>query len=61
MNGPRLLLAGGIVVPMTGARAVFDPGSVLIEGDRIVAVGPAPSVVADDATVVDTTGCAVIP
>ena len=43
----------------------FDPGSVLIDGTEIVAVGPAEAIDADPraagATVVDATGHAVIP
>ena len=34
------LIRGGIVLPMEGGKPVLDPGSVLIEGDTIVAVGP---------------------
>jgi len=33
------LIRNGIVLPMEGRRAVFDPGSVLMEGPTIVAVG----------------------
>jgi 5-methylthioadenosine/S-adenosylhomocysteine deaminase len=59
------LLRNGIVLPMTGARVVFDPGSVLIEGTDLLAVGPVEAVDADPraagAEVVDCTGHAVIP
>ena len=61
----RTLIRNGIVIPLTGPRVAFDPGSVLIEGDAIVAVGPVEEVDADPraegADVVDATGHAVIP
>src|SRR5918997_1064561 len=48
---------------MTGDRSLHDPGSVLIEGREIVAVGSVGEmdVRAGDAEVVDATGHAVIP
>jgi 5-methylthioadenosine/S-adenosylhomocysteine deaminase len=59
------LLRNGIVLPMTGTRVAFDPGSVLIEGTDLLAVGPVEAVDADPraagAEVVDCTGHAVIP
>ena len=59
------LLSGGVVLPMTGRRVVFDPGAVLFDGSLIVAVGPAGEVaahpLAGSATLVDTSGTAVIP
>lgn len=36
----RTLIRNGIVLPMTGGASVLDPGSVLVDGDSIVAVGP---------------------
>ena len=61
----RTLIRGGIVLPMEGTKAVLDPGSVLIEGDRIAAVGPVDAVDADPraaaATVVDVADHVVIP
>jgi len=59
----RTLLRGGIVLPMTTPWTVLDPGSVLIEGNAIVAVGPVDEVdrQAAGAEVVDVTGHAVIP
>lgn len=63
MNG-RTLIRNGTVLPLA-TREVFDPGSVLIEGNTIVAVGPVEAVdahpLAADAEVVDATGHAVIP
>ncbi len=50
---------------MTRAGLVWDTGSVLVDGDRILAVGPDAEVAADPrsrlAEVIDATGCAVIP
>jgi 5-methylthioadenosine/S-adenosylhomocysteine deaminase len=63
----RILIRNGIVLPMTGRTTVFDPGSVLVDGDTIVAVGPVdaleadPRAMADGTEVVDATGHAVIP
>jgi 5-methylthioadenosine/S-adenosylhomocysteine deaminase len=36
-----LIVTGGTVVSMDGARAIFDDGAVAVKGDTIVAVGPA--------------------
>ncbi len=59
------LLRNGIVLPMTGGAAAFDPGSVLLDGDTIVAVGPVDEIDADPraagAEIVDLTGHAVVP
>jgi 5-methylthioadenosine/S-adenosylhomocysteine deaminase len=59
------LVRGGHVLTMTGARRLSDPGAILIDGERIVAVGADDEVAshprAAGATVVDATGCAVIP
>ncbi|QYG93144.1 amidohydrolase [Iamia sp. SCSIO 61187] len=59
------LLRNGIVLPMTGGRTLLDPGSVLVEGTDIVAVGPVAEVDTDPraagAEVVDLTGHAVLP
>jgi 5-methylthioadenosine/S-adenosylhomocysteine deaminase len=59
----RTLIRGGVVLPLEGRKVVHDPGSVLVDGDRIVAVGPIRDVDAQapDAVVVDATGHAVIP
>ena len=35
-----LIVSGGIVVTMDGARATYNDGSVAVRGDSIVAVGP---------------------
>ena len=59
----QVLIRGGIVLPIEGRRIVYDPGSVLIEGVEIVAVGPVDEVdrLAGDAQRVDATGHAVVP
>src|SRR3954451_9597809 len=59
------LLRNGIVLPMTGGAVAFDPGSVLVDGDTILAVGPVEELDGDPRTVgseiVDVTGHAVVP
>ncbi|HKA85060.1 MAG TPA: amidohydrolase [Acidimicrobiales bacterium] len=62
----RVLIRNGIVLPMAGGASVLDPGSVLLDGDTIAAVGPVEAVDADPRAaggveVVDATGHAVIP
>ncbi|MGZ4759201.1 MAG: amidohydrolase family protein [Acidimicrobiales bacterium] len=61
----RTLIRNGIVLPLEGDKAVFDPGSVLIDGTEIVAVGSVPEIdahpLAAGAETVDATGHAVIP
>ena len=54
MVSERLLIRGGIVLPLEGRKVVHDPGSVLIEGKEIRAVGPVDELdaLAPDATVV---------
>src|SRR5437899_3295268 len=60
------LIRNGIVLPMTGGAATaLDPGSVLVDGPTIAAVGPVDALDADPrsagAEVVDATGHAVLP
>src|ERR1051325_10291534 len=59
----RILIRGGIVLPMEGRREVLDPGSVLLRGKEIETVGPVDvlDARAEGASVVDATGQAVIP
>ena len=58
----RLLQNGYIVTMAEGSETVYDGGSVLIEGDRIKAVGDiAPEMVAPDAEVMDLQGRYVLP
>src|SRR3989442_3092823 len=58
-----VLIRAGTVLPMVERGQVFDPGSVLIEGKEIVAVGAVDEVDAraTGATVIDASGHAVIP
>ncbi len=59
------LIRGGIVLPMTGDPVALDPGSVLVDGRHIAAVGPVEALDADPrsagAEVIDASGHAVIP
>ncbi len=59
------LIRNGIVLPMTGRSATLDPGSVLLDGTDIVAVGPVDALdahpLAAGAEVIDATRHAVIP
>jgi 5-methylthioadenosine/S-adenosylhomocysteine deaminase len=59
------LIRGGIVLPMSRAGLLWDPGAVLIDGEVIVAAGPEALVLADRRTtgaeVIDATHGAVIP
>lgn len=55
----RMLLRGGFVITMDPQLGELSGGDVLIEGDRIAAVGP--RIEAADARVVDVTGDIVIP
>jgi 5-methylthioadenosine/S-adenosylhomocysteine deaminase len=59
----RTLVRGGIVIPCEGNRTVLDPGSVLMEDGRIVAVGTVEQLdsAAADAVVVDASGHVVLP
>ncbi len=59
------LVRGGIVLPMSSPGARLEPGSVLIDGRDVVAVGDTDSVERDPravgAEIVDAAGCAVLP
>lgn len=59
------LIRGGIVLPVVPTGVYHQPGSVLTEGNTIVAVGPVEAIDADPraagAEVVDASGCAVLP
>ena len=57
--GRRMLIKGGIVMSMDDAVGNFVKGDVLIEGAKILEVGP--SIDAPDATVIDAAGKIVIP
>lgn len=58
-KGVRVLIKGGIVMSVDPAVGNFARGDVLIEGDRIVAVGA--NIEAGDAHVIDATGKIVMP
>lgn len=59
------LVRNGVVLPMSAPGVVHDPGSVLVDGSTVVAVGPVEALDADPraagAEVVDATGHAVLP
>jgi 5-methylthioadenosine/S-adenosylhomocysteine deaminase len=65
MRPSPVLIRGGIVLPLDGRRTAHDPGSVIIDGNEIVAVGPVEQLDADprarDAEIVDARGHAVLP
>jgi len=59
------LIRNGILFPMAPPGAPLDPGSVLIQANEILAVGPVEQLDADPraagAEIVDATDCAVLP
>ena len=55
----RKLITGGFVLSLDPAIGDLSPGDVLIEGDRIVAVGK--NLAASDSEVIDATGMIVMP
>ena len=54
----QILLKNGFIVTMAeGSETIYDGGSVLIEDDKIKAVGEIdPSIVAPDAEIMDLQG-----
>lgn len=58
-----MVIENGVVVPAPGEDALLQGGVVVIEGDRIAAVGDAGAAgpAGDGATRIDATGCAVLP
>ncbi|MGD2201333.1 MAG: amidohydrolase family protein [Candidatus Bathyarchaeota archaeon] len=58
-----LLVEGGLVYTMDGARRMIEDGSVAIEGDQVVGVGESSSLRARYSAdrVIDASGCAVLP
>jgi 5-methylthioadenosine/S-adenosylhomocysteine deaminase len=58
-----VLVLGGIVVTMDERRSILSDGALAIHCDSIVALGPRAQIAAAyrGATVVDATGCLVIP
>ncbi len=59
----RTVVRGGIVLPCEGRRVVHDPGSVLIEGNQILAVGSVEEIdkFGHGAEIIDASDHAVIP
>jgi 5-methylthioadenosine/S-adenosylhomocysteine deaminase len=57
------IVAGGIVVTVDGARNIYNPGAVAIDGTTILAVGPAADIAArfKAAEQINTVGSIVIP
>jgi len=59
------VIRNGIVLPMTGHRVVFDPGSLLMQDTEIVAVGPVAEIdahpLAAGAQIVDASRHAILP
>jgi 5-methylthioadenosine/S-adenosylhomocysteine deaminase len=57
------IVSGGIVVTIDGARNIYNPGSVAIDGATIVAVGPSADLAArfKAADQIDASGAVVIP
>ncbi|MGC1449763.1 MAG: amidohydrolase [Candidatus Sulfotelmatobacter sp.] len=62
-QGVDLVVSGGIVVTMDGARTILHDGSVAVKGDAIVAVGPRADVEAryQGAQAIDARGRLVLP
>jgi cytosine/adenosine deaminase-related metal-dependent hydrolase len=62
-SGRRVLLTGATVVTMDPALGVLDQGDVLIEGEKIAAVGAdlRSQGAESDAVVIDASGCVVAP
>ena len=58
-----LIVSGGTVVTMDGARAVYQDGSLAVRGDSIVAVGPRAEIESHyrGAQVIDASGHLVLP
>lgn len=56
-----LIIDGGIVVTMNAKREVLAPGYVVIRGESIAEVGSGRVSAPEGSTVIDATGCVVIP
>jgi 5-methylthioadenosine/S-adenosylhomocysteine deaminase len=58
-----LLISGGTVVTMNGARTILDDGAIVVTGDSIVAMGPRSDLAAKYAAAqtIDATGTLVLP
>src|SRR6184192_1680127 len=62
-NRADLIITGGTVITMDGARTIYDDGAVVVRGDTIVAVGPRAELEAKYAgsQVIDAKGKLVLP
>src|SRR5438477_6914019 len=62
-NRADLIITGGTVITMDGARTIYDDGAVVVRGDTIVAVGPRAEVEAKYASsqAIDARGKLVLP
>src|SRR5437667_417138 len=58
-----LIIAGGTVITMDGARTIYDDGAAVVRGDMIVAVGPRAEVEAKYSApqIIDARGRLVLP
>src|SRR5437667_9810529 len=58
-----MVITGGIVVTVDGARHIYNPGAVAVDGTDIVAVGPAADIAAGfrGADQINASGSVVIP
>jgi cytosine/adenosine deaminase-related metal-dependent hydrolase len=55
------VLSGGAIVTMDGDRHEYSSGHIVVDGNRVTAVGAGPAPTIPDATVVDGTGCLATP
>src|SRR3989442_1216681 len=62
-NRADLIIPGGTVITMDGARTIYDDGAVVVRGDTVVAVGPRAEVEAKYASsqTIDARGKLVLP
>lgn len=63
MTGSRTVIEGGHVATVDSSGTEHAPGHIVLDGERIVAVGagPAPDQWRSDAVVVDASGCLITP
>ena len=57
----RTIITGGVVVTQDPARRIIPGGAVLVDGPKIVAVGPSSIAAGVEGERLDARGCAVIP
>lgn len=58
-----IIITGGVLIPLDPARRIIENGAVAIEGDRILAAGPAAEIAAahQAPTTIDASGKAILP